>query len=146
MRVFGAALVAVAVVTAFAIGRETSTSSSRVAEAQVPPFTHFQCYLTTTPTTFKPVPVLIKDQFGVMKAALQRPNLFCAPANKRLVSGEPHTFAGAADHLLCYPEDLPGKSLLRKVENQLGVTVIRNLQPRWLCLPTHKYEPASKGG
>jgi hypothetical protein len=140
MRFIGAAFVAFAVVSAFVIGRETGTSSSRVAEAQVPSFSHFQCYQTTTPTNFKPVAVVLKDQFGTSKAVLQTPNMFCAPTLKKLVGMNPHKFTGVADHLLCYPEKNPPKMVLRKVENQLGMSAVRNLAPRWLCVPTHKYE------
>ena len=141
MRVIQTTLVAAAVVAAFVIGRETSTPSSRVAQAQVPSFSHFQCYQTASPTTFKPVGVVLYDQFGTSKHVLGRPNLFCAPAKKELIGMQPHKFAGAADHLLCYPESGDGRTLLRRVENQLGVSQIRDLIPRWLCVPTHKYEP-----
>jgi hypothetical protein len=140
MRLFGATLVAFAVIAAFVIGRETGTSSSRVAEAQLPPFSHYQCYQTNTPTNFKPVPVVLKDQFGVSKAVLQPPNMFCAPAQKQLIGVQPHKFAGPADHLLCYPEKGAAKTLVRRVENQLGVSMVRDLLPRWLCVPTRKYE------
>jgi len=137
MRMLAAAVAACAVVSAFVLGRTTAT---QVAEAQVAPFSHFQCYQTNTPTTFKPIPVVLTDQFGTSKALLQRPNLFCAPVRKQLVNTQPHPFKGAADHLLCYPEENASKTLVRRVENQLGISMIRDLAPRWLCVPTHKYE------
>ncbi|HEY4442051.1 MAG TPA: hypothetical protein VGN14_16455 [Candidatus Elarobacter sp.] len=132
-------LVAVAVIAAFVIGRATSTSPERVAEAQVPSLSHFECYQTTTPTTFKPVTVVLRDQFGPMKTILGRPNMLCAPTRKELIGQAPHKFAGPADHLLCYPEDAAPKAALRHTDNQIGPSIIRNLQPRWLCVPTHKF-------
>jgi hypothetical protein len=137
MRFIAAALAACAIVAAFAIGR--ATGPSNIAQAQVNVFTHFQCYQTTTPTNFKPVTVELKDQFGVSKAELQTPNMFCAPVTKKLIGMDPHKVAGRTDHLLCYPEKNPPKMVLRKVENQLGMSVVRNLNPRWLCVPTFKY-------
>ena len=142
MRIFAAALAACAiVVSAFVLGRTTAT---QVAEAQFIPFSHFQCYQTNTPTTFKGIHVVLTDQFGTTKTVLQRPNLFCAPVKKQLVNMKPHLVKGAADHLLCYPEETTSKTLVRQVENQLGFSTIRDLKPQWLCVPTHKYETSIK--
>jgi hypothetical protein len=124
---------------AFVAGR---TSAPPAAEAQVMGLSHFRCYTANfTGTTAVPVPVALKDQFGVTNAMVTRPYFFCTPVAKKLLKSEPQQFPQPADHLTCYLAEGKGLGIVRTGANQLGKVQVRDLVPRLLCVPTHKFEP-----
>ena len=123
---------------AFLAGRVSAPPT--IASAQPVPgqqFSHFKCYQTSVKLD-KPAEVVLRDQFGTSKMVLNWADLFCAPVQKRLVSGQPLTPPGPADHLMCYRGEAPAVNQIRPFINQLQRGEVRVLTPRYLCVPTWK--------
>jgi len=140
------AAVTVAMLASFVAGRAVAPNAT--ADAQGMTLSHFRCYAAGSfiGTTAHAVAVELKDQFGPpVNAIVSRPELFCAPVLKKLERTKPQPFPQPADHLTCY--DAPGKTIetVRTGQNQLGKVQVRDLIPRLLCVPTHKFELKPNG-
>ena len=139
MRKLRIVAVCVALGIAFAAGRFVAPPA---ADAQAMTLSHFRCYTANfTGTTPLQAPVALRDQFGVSQAIVTRPELFCTPVVKRLLKSEPKPFPQPADHLTCYAAESKVIGDARVGANQLGRVQVRDLAPRLLCVPTHKFEP-----
>jgi hypothetical protein len=107
-------------------------------EGELPPIAdHFKCYkalgepLNLTAT--------LQTQFGFETVVLDRPEVFCNPAEKVLPDGQAFPIMNDRDHLVCYrifPEEPLGTTVtyLDQFLNEFGVVE----ENRWLCVPSLK--------
>lgn len=115
----------------------TALLSAANAQGKDPPGVnpaHYQCYRVSEQSTFKPVGVTLKDQFGTSETKVLKPIMLCAPTSKN----------GAAvkdqrTHLVCY-QDEGGKAAdkLVSVTNQFGNEKLTVGGPTMLCVPSLK--------
>lgn len=96
------------------------------------------CYQTQLATA-KSASAIINDQFGTHLRKLSRADMFCAPATKR-PGFKPLKVPLGANHLTCYRTDGAMIDATRRIVDQLELTSFKGLRPRYLCMPTFKFE------
>jgi hypothetical protein len=147
MRLIGIVFAALLALGGFVVGRQVGSSEVAVAVAGPMALSHFHCYMTNTPTQYPTIKATLKDQINGEAVTITKPDMLCVPTTKKLEGVPEHKFAGPADHLMCY--HVTGKTVLSgkvyPVENQLGKSMARDFFPKYLCVPSHKFEPGTGG-
>ncbi len=96
---------------------------------------HFQCYRVDPGSTWKPVALALRTQFGTEKAAVNQLAVLCAPARK---NGS--LVVNRQAHLACYPiKAQPFKPRTVLITNQFESSgPMTVFAPATLCVPTGK--------
>ena len=99
---------------------------------------HYQCYDITTSSTFTPLSVTLKDQFGQAVVEVLKPFTLCAPVEKR-VGTTVFPIVDPVTHLVCYTIQSPVNAQKRvRVKNQFGGLTLSVGQATALCVPSKK--------
>jgi hypothetical protein len=139
MRISSLATVALVVVAAFAIGRETASPTPAVAQGMMArtTFSHFECYQAQIGGQFAAT-VELTDQFQQYQTNVGPAQLFCTPVTKKVISGPNMRVPNPADHLTCYQIKGPTIQQSRAYANQFISNKVLVGTPSLLCVPTHK--------
>jgi hypothetical protein len=137
MRFASLAVVLIASLAAFTIGRVTAPATVQAAVPAVR-FSHFQCYTAQLQGSFSGAVVTLTDQFQKYRTKVGPAQLFCTPVTKHVVSGPNMQVPQPADHLTCYQIQGPTIQQVRPFANQFETGNVTVGMPTLLCLPTNK--------